>query len=62
VAKGVMQALEADKAEVYLPYSDGVIGRLAGSLPWLLPKLLPSLEKEGRKGHARFLATRGLNS
>ena len=60
VAKAVIHAIGADKAEVYVPYSDGIVGRLAGSLPWLLPKLLPSLEKEGRKGHARFLASRGL--
>jgi short-subunit dehydrogenase len=60
VADAAMVALDRDKAEVYVPYGDGIIGRVAGSLPWLLPMLLPSLEKEGRKGHARFLAQRGL--
>jgi 2-dehydro-3-deoxy-L-rhamnonate dehydrogenase (NAD+) len=61
-AQACLRALDGDKAEVYVPYSDGVIGRLAGSLPWLTPKLLPLLEAEGRKGHARFLAQRGLKA
>lgn len=62
VAAAAMQAIERDKAEVYVPYSDGIIGRLAGALPWALPRLLPMLEAEGRKGHARFLAERGLKA
>lgn len=62
VAAAAMHALDRDKPEVYVPYSDGIIGRLAGSLPWILPKLLPMLEAEGRKGHARFLAERGLKA
>jgi short-subunit dehydrogenase len=60
VVEAALRALDGDKAEIYVPYSDGIIGRLAGSLPWMLPKLLPMLEAEGRKGHARFLAERGL--
>ena len=62
VAHAAMRALDGDKAEVYVPYSDGVLGRVAGSLPWLVPRLLPLLEAEGRKGHARFLAERGLSA
>ena len=62
VAEAAMRALEGDRAEVYVPYSDGVIGRLAGALPWLTPRILPLLEAEGRKGHARFLAQRGLSA
>ncbi|HEY2661501.1 MAG TPA: SDR family NAD(P)-dependent oxidoreductase [Caulobacteraceae bacterium] len=62
VAEAALRALDGDKAEIYVPYSDGVIGRLAGSLPWMLPKLLPMLEAEGRKGHARFLTERGLEA
>jgi short-subunit dehydrogenase len=62
VAAAALHALERDKAEVYVPYGDGLIGRLAGSLPWVLPHLLPLLEAEGRKGQARFLAERGLSA
>jgi short-subunit dehydrogenase len=62
VADAALRALDGDKAEVYIPYSDGVIGRVAGSLHWLVPHLLPMLEAEGRKGHARFLAERGLEA
>ena len=62
VAEAALRALDGDKAEVYIPYSDGVIGRVAGSLPWLVPHLLPMLETEGRKGQARFLAERGLSA
>jgi 2-dehydro-3-deoxy-L-rhamnonate dehydrogenase (NAD+) len=62
VAAAAMQAIDRDRAEVYVPYSDGIIGRLAGSLPWLMPKLIPLLEAEGVKGHARFLAERGLKA
>ena len=62
VAAAAMHAIDRDKAEVYVPYSDGIIGRLAGSLPWLLPRLIPLLEAEGVKGHARFLAERGLKA
>jgi short-subunit dehydrogenase len=62
VADAALRALDGDKAEVYVPYSDGLVGRLAGSLPWLVPRLLPMLEAEGRKGQARFLAERGLSA
>lgn len=62
VADAALRAMDGDKAEVYVPYSDGVIGRIAGSLPWLVPRLLPLLEAEGRKGQARFLAERGLTA
>lgn len=61
VAEAALRALDGDKAEVYVPYGDGVIGRLAGALPWLQPRILPLLEAEGRKGQARFLAERGLS-
>lgn len=62
VADAGLLALDRDKAEVYVPYSDGVVSRLAGALPWLQPQLLPMLEAEGRKGMARFLAERGLTA
>jgi short-subunit dehydrogenase len=62
VASAALRALDADKAEVYVPYSGGLTGRLAGALPWLVPHLLPRLEAEGRKGQARFLAERGLSA
>lgn len=62
VAEAALRALDGDRAEVYVPYSDGVTGRVAGALPWIVPKLLPMLEAEGRKGHARFLAERGLEA
>ncbi len=60
VAEAALRALDGDKAEVYVPYADGILGRVAGSLPWILPHLLPLLEAEGRKGQARFLTERGL--
>ena len=62
VAEAALHALDGDKAEVYVPYADGVLGRVAGSLPWILPHLLPWFEAEGRKGQARFLADRGLSA
>jgi short-subunit dehydrogenase len=62
VAAAALRALDGDKAEVYVPYSEGILGRVGGSLPWLLPRVLALLEAEGRKGHARFLAERGLSA
>jgi hypothetical protein len=56
IADAYEKALDRRKLEVYVPYSDSVSTRFVESFPWLVPILLPTLERIGRKGLAKYLA------
>lgn len=55
VAQAVLKALREGKLEYYLPYSDGIGARLALSLPFIVPPLMPFLEFFGKKGMKKYL-------
>jgi short-subunit dehydrogenase len=60
VAEACLRAIDGTRLETFLPFGDGVSGRLVSAFPGLMPMLLPYLQKQGEKGLRRFLATRGL--
>ncbi|MFM2278135.1 MAG: hypothetical protein RLZZ444_366, partial [Pseudomonadota bacterium] len=60
VADTAIRAIAEGKLEYYLPYGDGVLSRIAGSLPWILPRLLPMFLKKGVEGHKRYLEKIGV--
>ena len=62
VAQACLRAIDGKALETFLPWSDGVFSRILCALPGLIPRLLPSMEEKGRKGMARFLASRGLTA
>jgi len=55
VVDAITGALRKPRLEVYVPYSEGVTGRIAGAWPGLLARLYPMLERMGEKGRAKFL-------
>jgi short-subunit dehydrogenase len=60
VADLTIRAVKEGKLEYYLPYGDGVMSRLFGCIPWILPRLLPLFLKKGIAGHKRYLAKIGV--
>jgi short-subunit dehydrogenase len=58
VARAVVRAIRRPRAEIFVPYSDGVGARLVNLFPWLLRLVLPLLEWVGRRGARRFLERR----
>jgi NAD(P)-dependent dehydrogenase (short-subunit alcohol dehydrogenase family) len=60
VADLAIRAVKEGKLEYYLPYGDGVMSRLFGCIPWILPRLLPLFLKKGIAGHKRYLAKIGV--
>jgi short-subunit dehydrogenase len=60
VADLAIRAVKEGKLEYYLPYGDGVMSRLFGCVPWILPSLLPMFLKKGIAGHKRYLAKIGV--
>jgi short-subunit dehydrogenase len=60
VADACIKALDGKALETFLPFSDGFTARLVGTLPGLIPMLLPGLQKKGEKGMERYLQSRGL--
>jgi short-subunit dehydrogenase len=56
VADAYERALDRRSLEVYLPYSDSVTTRIVESFPWLLPRLLPTLDRIGRRGLLKYLS------
>jgi short-subunit dehydrogenase len=60
VATACLRAIDGKRLETFVPWSDGLFGRLVSAFPGLMPMLLPYLEKQGRKGLQRFLTARGL--
>lgn len=57
VADAYEKALATRRLETYLPYSDSVLSRIAQALPWIVPPLLPMLNRLGEKGRQRYLAS-----
>lgn len=60
VADLAIRAVREGKLEYYLPYGDGVLSRVFGCIPWILPSLLPMFLKKGIAGHKRYLAKIGV--
>ena len=60
VADGFMRTLKTGQLETYVPYSDGISARLIGMFPWIIPRLLPYLEKAGEKGRLKFIESHKL--
>ncbi len=56
VVRAYGRALDRGRLEVYLPVSDGVSSRLSSLSPANANRLIPLLERWGRRGHARYLA------
>ncbi len=48
----VILAIGEGKLNIYLPYGDGVMSRIFGNIPWILPRILPL----SSKGHSRTQA------
>lgn len=59
VADAYEKALDTGKLELYVPYSDSLSGRAAGAMPWVLPKLLPVLNRVGERGRKKYLRESG---
>lgn len=60
VADAYERALRTRRLEVYVPYSDSLLTRTLEGLPWLLPHVLPAMNRTGLKGRDRFLRERGV--
>ena len=60
VAQAVMASVARPRLERYVPYGDGLSGRLAMLLPGLLPSLTPLMSVIGERGRQRYLKKRGL--
>jgi NAD(P)-dependent dehydrogenase (short-subunit alcohol dehydrogenase family) len=60
VADLAIRAVREGRLEYYLPYGDGVMSRVFGNIPWILPRLLPMFFKKGIAGHKRYLAKIGV--
>lgn len=56
VVRAYERALDGNRLEVYLPYSESISARLASTVPGWANRLIPLLERLGRKGHTRYLA------
>lgn len=61
VADGFIRTLKTGQLETYIPYSDGISARLIGMFPWIIPRLLPLLEKAGERGRRKFIESRKLH-
>lgn len=55
VLVGFHKALTSKKLEVYVPFTDGVSGRLVSLVPSILPPLYPLLEKLGERGRKKYI-------
>jgi len=60
VADAYERALDAGKLEIYIPYSDSLTTRFVAAVPALIPRLLPTLNRIGERGQARYKAQKGL--
>ncbi|MEM9134500.1 MAG: SDR family oxidoreductase [Actinomycetota bacterium] len=59
IADAYEKALDTGRLEVYAPYSDSVLSRLAMLRPAVLPRLLGPLNRIGERGRRAFLAEIG---
>lgn len=62
VADACIKAMDGRSLETYLPFSDGITARIVGMAPWLIPFVLPRLQKRGENGMRRYLDSRGLKA
>ncbi len=60
VADAAVKAIRTGRLEVYVPYGDGLTGRLAVLFPWLLHRLEPLLMWLGEIGKRAYLKRKGL--
>ncbi|MCD6570809.1 MAG: SDR family oxidoreductase [Deltaproteobacteria bacterium] len=49
VALAIMHAVKKKRLEVYVPYSEGLMAKIALTMPWIYRYVLPILEKKGQK-------------
>jgi short-subunit dehydrogenase len=55
VAKAVWKVIHKKKMEVCVPSHEGISCKLGGFFPWVLPHLLPWLEKMGKRNRIKYL-------
>ena len=60
VAIACLKAIDGKKLETHLPLGDSITAKIVSVFPGLMPPLIPMFEKQGKKGLARFLESRGL--
>ncbi|XDD48884.1 SDR family NAD(P)-dependent oxidoreductase [Leptospira sp. WS92.C1] len=47
VATAIYRSIHSNQTEIYVPYSQGLLSRLALSFPGMIPKIYPMMEKKG---------------
>ena len=57
VADVYERALDTGKLEFYIPYSDGITGRLTSLKPSAVPRIIPTLSRIGERGRTKYLAS-----
>ena len=57
VADAYERALDTGKLEFYVPYSDGLTGRLVSMKPSVVSKIIPTLNKIGERGRTKYLGS-----
>lgn len=57
IGKVFLKALKTKRLEYYVPFSDGLSGRLLSTIPWVIRYLYPVLEWLGEKGRIKYLKT-----
>ncbi|MEI9995605.1 MAG: SDR family NAD(P)-dependent oxidoreductase [Rhizomicrobium sp.] len=62
VAAACLRAMDGTKLETHLPFWDSVTAKLVSIAPGLLPRMIPTFQKQGEKGLKRFLDSRGLKA
>ncbi len=60
VAEAVWQVIEKEKAEICIPFSEGISSKLGSFFPSLLPKLLPRLEVICERKRLQYLSRKKL--
>ena len=60
VARAVMKAIKTKKFEIAVPYSEGILSKLIGAMPSIIPVLLPPIEWMAKKTRAKYLKKKGL--
>lgn len=62
VADAVIKGIQTGRLEIYVPYGDGLTGRLGVLFPWLLHRLEPLLFQMGKRGQQNYLKRKGLEA
>ena len=55
VGSAVVKAIDSDRLEVYLPYSESLTARLVASFPWMTRRLYPLMTWIGKRGRIKYL-------